>query len=117
MTPQRVSFEADAEEHVLAPVLAANLSVVPLPKEERMEGPYERLSALGVGEKGKVVAISPVLRGAERRRMLDLGLIPGTVVEAEIRSPGGDPTGYRIRGAVIALRRDQADQVQIERTA
>ena len=47
--------------------------------------------------------------------MLDLGLIPGTEVKAEIRSPAGDPTGYRIRGAVIALRREQADQVQVER--
>ena len=27
----------------------------------------------------------------------------------------GDPTGYRIRGAVIALRREQAEQVQVER--
>ena len=117
ITPQRIAFEADAEEHVLAPVLAANLSVLPLPKEEEMEGPFERLSALDVGGRGRVVALSPVLRGPERRRMLDLGLIPGTEVTAELRSPGGDPTGYRIRGAVIALRREQADQVQIERVA
>jgi DtxR family Mn-dependent transcriptional regulator len=113
--PQRIAFEADAEEHVLAPILAANLSVLPLPKDEEMLGPFERLSALGVGGKARVVALSPVLRGLERRRMLDLGLIPGTEVTAEIRSPGGDPTGYRIRGAVIALRREQADQVRIER--
>ncbi|MGB5999263.1 MAG: FeoA family protein, partial [Thermoanaerobaculia bacterium] len=84
---------------------------------ERMEGPFERLSGLDLGQQGTVVAISPVLRGPERRRMLDLGLIPGTVVTAEIRSPGGDPTGYRIRGAVIALRQEQADQIQIERVA
>ncbi|MGB3562242.1 MAG: FeoA domain-containing protein [Thermoanaerobaculia bacterium] len=116
-SPQRLRFEADAQEHVLAPILAANLSVLPLPKEERMEGPFERLSGLDLGQQGTVVAISPVLRGPERRRMLDLGLIPGTVVTAEIRSPGGDPTGYRIRGAVIALRQEQADQIQIERVA
>jgi Fe2+ transport system protein FeoA len=46
--------------------------------------------------------------------MLDLGLVPGTVVEAELRSPAGDPTAYRIRGAMIALRRSQADLVQVE---
>ena len=116
-TPRLVRFEANAEEHVLAPVLAANLSVVALAGEEDMEGPHERLSGLEVGERGKVVTISPLLRGPERRRMLDLGLIPGTEVTAEIRSPGGDPTGYRIRGAVIALRREQADQVRIEKVA
>ena len=116
-TPRRVRFEADAEEHVLAPVFAANLSVQPLPQDERMAGPFERLSALDVGERARVVALAPALRGAERRRMLDLGLIPGTEVAPEIRSPGGDPTGYSIRGAVIALRREQADHVQIERIA
>ena len=117
VSPRRIAFEADAEEHVLAPILAANLSVLPLPKDEEMKGPFERLSSLDLGGRGRVVALSPVLRGPERRRMLDLGLIPGTEVTAEIRSPGGDPTGYRIRGAVIALRSEQADQVQIERVA
>ena len=116
-TPQRLRFEADAEEHVLAPVLAANLSVVALPREVEMDGPFERLSSLAVGESAEVVSLLPGLRSAERRRMMDLGLLPGTVVEAELRSPAGDPTGYRVRGAVIALRRDQADHIRIQRSA
>jgi DtxR family Mn-dependent transcriptional regulator len=114
-TPQRIRFEADAEEHVLAPIMAANLSVLALAQDEEMAGPFERLSGLELGDRARVVALAPALRGAERRRMLDLGLIPGTEVGPEIRSPGGDPTGYLIRGAVIALRREQADQIQIER--
>jgi DtxR family Mn-dependent transcriptional regulator len=115
--PQRIAFEADAEEHVLAPILAANLTVRRLPKDEQMLGPFARLSSLEIGDNARVVALSPVLRGPERRRMLDLGLIPGTEVVAELRSPGGDPTGYRVRGAVIALRREQADEVRIQRPA
>ncbi len=114
-SPERLRFEADAEEIVLAPVLAANLSVVALSADEEMAGPFERLSSLAPGESARVVSISNFLRPQERRRMLDLGLIPGTEVQAEIRSPAGDPTGYRIRGAVIALRKEQADQVQVER--
>ena len=114
-SPERIRFVADATEHILAPVLAANLSVVALPQEEEMAGPFEQLSDLELGESAKVVSISPFLRPQERRRMLDLGLLPGTEVQAELRSPAGDPTGYRIRGAVIALRKDQADQVQVER--
>ena len=114
-SPQRIRFEADAEEHVLAPIFAANLSVQSLPQEEDMLGPYERLSALAVGESATVVGLSPQLRGPGQRRMLDLGLVPGTIVSAEIRSPSGDPVGYRIRGAVIALRREQADQIRVER--
>jgi DtxR family Mn-dependent transcriptional regulator len=113
-TPTRIHFEADAAEHMLAPVLAANISVRPLPKEEEMSGPFERLSGLELGSEARVVALSPSLRGPERRRLLDLGLIPGTMVGAEIGSPAGDPTGYLVRGAVIALRRAQADHIQID---
>lgn len=114
VTPQRIRFEADAEEVVLAPVLATNLSVLPLEQDAVMSGPFHRLSELGVGESARVARIAPACRGAERRRLLDLGVIPGTVVRTELRSATGDPTAYRIRGAVIALRREQADLIQIE---
>ena len=116
-SPRRIRFEADAEEHVLAPIVAANLSVLPLPQEEEMEGPFESLASLDLEESATVVGFSARLRGPERRRMLDLGLIPGTRVDVDIRSPAGDPTGYRIRGAVIALRREQAEQIKVQRIA
>ena len=48
-----------------------------------------------------------------RRRLQDLGLIEGTPVDCLMRSPLGDPTAYRIRGAVIALRCEDADTVRI----
>lgn len=51
--------------------------------------------------------------GAERRRMLDLGIVPGTRIEVALKNPLGDPTGYRVRGAVVALRRDQARRILI----
>ena len=46
---------------------------------------------------------------------MDLGVVPGTVIEAEMRSPSGDPIAYRIRGAIVALRREQAAQIYISR--
>lgn len=49
-----------------------------------------------------------------RRRLQDLGLIQGTVVECVGRSPLGDPTAYLIRKAVVALRRKDAERVSIE---
>jgi Fe2+ transport system protein FeoA len=51
--------------------------------------------------------------GLNRRRMMDLGILPGTRIEIEMISPLGDPTAYRIRGAVIALRREQARTISI----
>jgi Fe2+ transport system protein FeoA len=46
---------------------------------------------------------------------LDLGVLPGTVVHAEMQSPNGDPTAYRIRDALIALRAEQAEAIRIQR--
>jgi DtxR family Mn-dependent transcriptional regulator len=116
VSPERIRFWGDGDEHVLAPVVAANISVIPLPREQEVEeGPFEPLSALRPGEKGAVVRISRACRGLERRRLLDLGILPGTVIEAEMRSPGGDPTAYRIRGALFALREEQANHIYIAR--
>ena len=46
---------------------------------------------------------------------MDLGILPGTVIAAEMISAGGDPTAYRIREALIALRSEQARMIQITR--
>jgi len=113
-TPERVRFWADGDEHVLAPIVAANISVVPIPEAIPVaRGVGERLSELKPGEAGEVVSLSPACRGLERRRLMDLGILPGTVIAAEMRSPSADPTAYRIRGALIALRREQAHLIHI----
>jgi len=115
---QRVRFWAGGDEHVLAPIVAANISVVTLPRDVPVNAePGDRLSQLLPGEAAEVQSISPALRGLERRRMMDLGVLPGTVVRAEMRSPSLDPTAYRIRGALIALRRDQANMVHVKKRA
>ena len=74
-----------------------------------------RLSSIAPGESAEVVALAATCRGAQRRRLLDLGLVPGTRVTSELRGPSGDPTAYRIRGALIALRRDQAHHIFVHR--
>jgi DtxR family Mn-dependent transcriptional regulator len=113
---QRVRFWAGGDEHVLAPIVAANISVRPLPQEQAIEDTYtERLSHLKPGEQAQVMNISQACRGLERRRFMDLGILPGTLVEAEMASPGGDPTAYRVRGTLIALRQEQADLINIRR--
>ncbi len=113
ITSQRVRFWAKGEEHVLSPVAASSVSVVGLPRGREVEASFERLSTLGVGEKGTVVRLSRACHGLERRRLMDLGIVPGTIIEAEMRSPSGDPTAYRVRGALIALRKEQADLIEM----
>lgn len=70
------------------------------------------LNSLPIGQKAKVKKL--VADGSTRRRMMDLGLITDTVVEALHKSPSGDPTAYCIRGAIIALRSEEAGQIIVE---
>ena len=99
----------------MSPIVAANISVVPLVEENHVQDTQGiPLDTLLVGEKGRVTAISPLSRGVERRRLFDLGIIPGTEVGVEMVNPGGDPTAYRIRGSVIALRSSQARLIKVD---
>lgn len=70
------------------------------------------LNCLPIGAKAKVKEL--ISDGIIRRRMLDLGLITDTVIEALQRSPSGDPIAYNIRGAVIALRSEEASKILVE---
>ncbi len=115
-TPQRVRFWANGDEHTLAPLIAANVSVVPLQTQpDIVADAGEPLSNLAIGETAEVVMLTPACRGAERRRFMDLGILPGTQITAEMRSPSGDPVAYRIRGAVIALREEQAKYIRVRK--
>ena len=114
-TSKRIHFIADGEEIVLAPVVAANVTIMPLLKEEVTDGPHDSLTSLNIGEAGKVTRISRACRGQQRRRLMDLGVLPGTVITAKMRSAGGDPTAYDIRGATIGLRNEQAEMIHIRR--
>lgn len=113
-TAELVRFWADGIEHALPSVLAGNLNVLPLP-ETRPDELFEEefLVQLKPGQEGRILGLTPACRGAERRRLLDLGFVPGTEVAAELASPAGDPTAYRVRGTLIALRREQATLVRI----
>jgi DtxR family Mn-dependent transcriptional regulator len=114
ITPNRIRFWSEGQEHVLAPIVAANISVAPLVEENHISSSDGvPLDSLQPGEAGMVTEISPLSRGVERRRLLDLGIIPGTEIGVELVNPGGDPTAYRIRGTVIALRSSQARLIRV----
>lgn len=51
--------------------------------------------------------------GSFRRRMLDLGIVSGTKITAVHKSILGDPVAYEIRGAVLALRKEDAKKVRV----
>ena len=70
------------------------------------------LSRLAPGERARVVGVAS--QGAARRRLQELGLLAGAWVECLGKSPLGDPAAYWVRGAVIALRRDDARAVTVQ---
>lgn len=51
----------------------------------------------------------------DRRRMQDIGLIDGTRVECLGKAISGDPAAYLIRGAVIALRSEDAAKIAVSK--
>jgi DtxR family Mn-dependent transcriptional regulator len=110
-----VLVRARGREWPMAGVVARNVSVRVLPEGETADEPGETLLDLRPGEAGRVVDVSPACQGSQRRRLLDLGVVKGTEIRAELRSAAGDPVAYRIRGALIALRRGQAEWIRIAR--
>lgn len=115
ISPERVRFEVEGNEHVLAPVVAANVTVRHVQHEQVPVESSETLDRLEPGESASVVSISRRCRGQQRRRLMDLGILPGTRVTAELQSASGDPTAYIIRGATIALRRSHAALIHVKK--
>lgn len=70
------------------------------------------LSSVPVGSPCRVTRL--LVSDHVRRRLLDIGLVPATTVTPVRRSPAGDPTAYLIRGALVALRQEQADKVMVQ---
>ena len=76
------------------------------------EGVEERaLSALDIGESGIVSKI--VGEGALKRRILEMGLVPGTQIRVERKAPLNDPVSVWFRGYELSLRVDEANAVLI----
>ena len=109
---ERIKIFAQGDEIILAPIIAANISVIPLEKSEEKEE-YRTLSSLKRGEKAKVIGISKACRGQQRRRLMDMGIVNGSEIKYRMESAGKDPVAYEVRGAVVALRKAQSDQIFI----
>ena len=70
------------------------------------------LGDLKIGESGKVLTI-----GGEkvlRRRLLEMGITPGTVVTVKKIAPMGDPIEMLLRGYVLSLRLEDAEKIIVK---
>jgi len=72
------------------------------------------LGHLKVGEKGKVIGFNQGEK-AYRRKLLAMGLTPGTHFSITRYAPLGDPVEIKVRGFSLSLRRTEADTLLVER--
>lgn len=113
-TPERLVLSDGENEYRLAPAVAANVYVLPMPEAFQAQAGVMPLSELPDHTPAEVVALDDACQGFTRRRLLDLGMTPGASLHAEMRNFVGDPRAYRIRGTLIALRREQAAYVWVK---
>ena len=113
-TPQRYILSDGENEYRLAPAVAANVHVAPLPEEAVMPSGTISLDELKHDQCAEIITLDEAVQGFTRRRFLDLGMTPGTEIYPELQNFFGDPRGYRVRGTLIALRKDQAAQIWVK---
>jgi DtxR family Mn-dependent transcriptional regulator len=87
------------EEPEMEPKTEAAVTQIPLHK-------------LGVGQRGVVVRVGG--KGPARRRMMDMGLVPGTEVKVVRVAPLGDPVEFEVKGYSLSLRKSEARDITVE---
>ena len=72
----------------------------------------KKLSEFKIGETGLVKKVEG--EGRFRRRLLDMGVTPGTKIYLRKKAPLGDPLEITLRGYELTLRKDEAKLVILE---
>lgn len=70
------------------------------------------LNELKTGRSGTITAVGG--QGVLRRRLLDMGLTPGTRVMVRKVAPMGDPIEIRLRGYELTIRLEEAAKIRVE---
>lgn len=112
VSDQALTVDLAGQRHVLPIAEASLLNVLARTGRPVSDG-LVRLSELPEGVSARIERLSAGCVGPERRRLQDLGFVPGGVVYTELTSPLGDPRAYMVRGATIALRQRQSSMVLV----
>jgi DtxR family Mn-dependent transcriptional regulator len=114
VTEAGVSVREGGRTRTIDPVSACNVTVRELPDGDHPEPSGPTLADAPLHQPVRVRGLSRACRGTQRRRLLDLGIVQGAEITPELASATRDPIAYRIHGALVALRRDQASWVEVE---
>lgn len=72
------------------------------------------INELKVGDRAKVAGFTDTGRGY-RRKLLTMGLTPGTEIAIARVAPMGDPVEVRVRGFSLSLRKEEAAALNVEK--
>jgi ferrous iron transport protein A len=70
------------------------------------------LNMLEIGQRARVIQVKG--RGSSRKRLLDMGMVPGTVLSVTKKAPLGDPVDFKLKGYNLSLRKQEAEMVIVE---
>ena len=71
-----------------------------------------QLNKLKIGSKAKIIAIND--KCSIKRRLLDIGFTPGSIILAYLESPFKDPIAYKIKNAIIAIRKIDSKEIEVD---
>jgi len=111
--PGLVRLDVDGRAVSLPSVAAANVHVGPVREPVEPATDVISLDRLRRDQEAEVVRIDDRVRGLTRRRLLDLGVTPGTRIRPELEPLFGRPRAFRIRQTLVALRDEQAAGIQV----
>ncbi len=69
------------------------------------------LTNLPAGTKAKVISVNG--NNAITKRLMEMGVVPGVSVRVIKSAPFGDPLEIRVRGYHLAMRRSEADAIEV----
>ncbi|MCD4703315.1 MAG: ferrous iron transport protein A [Methanosarcinaceae archaeon] len=70
------------------------------------------LNLLEPGSKAKVIQVKG--RGKARKRVLDMGMVPGAEIEVLRKAPFGDPIEFLVKGYRLSLRKTEAEHIMVQ---
>ena len=113
-TPEKMVLMDGENELVIARAIAANVFLAPIEEAKAKLAGSIMLYELPNRALAEVIELDERCQGFTRRRFLDLGLTPGTRIYPELENSFKEPRAYRVRGTLIALRKDQAAYIWVK---
>lgn len=71
------------------------------------------LAMLKPGQQGRIIKLDASI-GSIRRRMMDMGVLPGELIKVEKVAPLGNPIEVTVKGYSLSLRKEEAKGIEIE---